>query len=304
MRKLHPISWPGTTVGLIAPAGPVSEKAIDRGLNTLERQQFRVRPGRFLFSNRGWVSATVAERLQDLHGFLNHPDVQVIWAARGGYGSIQLIDQLDYHLFTRYPKPFIGFSDLTALQWALFQKIQLPSFSGFTLLSQFTPENPYLAMGLEVLRGQRREFSRRDLHEDVIVLRPGQARGTLIGGTLSIICSLLGTPFWLKASDCILYIEEVNEPLYRIDRMLQQLKLAGFFQQVKALILGKFLYDDSFQDVHPLVEAVLPEHIPLVMNFPYGHLAASLLMPLGVPAQFSTSPFRLQWESPYHLRNS
>ncbi|NOX37689.1 MAG: LD-carboxypeptidase [Calditrichaeota bacterium] len=299
MKKLRPFEWPGGMVGLVAPAGPVSEHAIDRGLRTLEQQHIRYEPGRFLFSNRGLVAATVEERLQDFYEFLSREDVHAIWAARGGYGTIQLIDQVDYRHFAEHPKPFIGFSDVTTLQWALFQKIQLPSFSGFTLLSQFTPSNPYLQTGLEILIGQRLELTRHDFQEEVIVLQSGEATGTLIGGTLSIICSLLGTPYLVDAGDLILYIEDINEPLYRVDRMLHQLKLAGFFHRVQAVILGKFLYDDSLQDVHPLVEAVLPSRVPLIMNFPYGHLPASLLMPMGVPARLSTSPLRLQWESPY-----
>ena len=299
MRKLRAIEWTGGKVGLVAPAGPVSEAAIERGLQTLAQQQIQYEPGRFLFSNRGLVAATVAERLQDFYAFLMRNDIHAIWSARGGYGSIQLIDQIDYRRFEEHPKPFIGFSDVTALQWALFQKIQLPSFSGFTLLSQFTPSNPYLKTGLEILFGRCLELTRDNFLEEIIVLQSGEATGTLIGGTLSIICSLLGTQYLVDAQDLILYIEDINEPLYRIDRMLYQLKLAGFFQRVRAVILGKFLYDDSLQDVHPLVESVLPSRIPLIMNFPYGHLPASLLMPLGVPVRLSTSPFRLRWESPY-----
>ena len=205
--------------------------------------------------------------------------------------------QFNFELLDKHPKLFIGFSDLTALQWCLFKMCDVPSLTGFTITTQFNSRNLFLDIGLAILSGKRNSI----LHEDVAdtpvrTIEAGEAEGLLLGGTLSMICSLCGTPYFVNRNELILFIEDVNEPLYRIDRCFQQLSLIGFWQKVNAVILGQFLNEDKLVDVVPLLQPHLKKGIPLIADFPYCHQTNCMLLPQGVFARLVTSPFMLTWE--------
>jgi muramoyltetrapeptide carboxypeptidase len=288
---------PGDKIGLVSPAGVVEPGQVENGLKYLEQHGFFYKFGKYVFSDNKLTSAPVKQRIADVVHFLKNPEIKVIWSLRGGYGSIQLLNKLDYALFQKYPKLIIGFSDITALQWGIFQKTGLPALSGLPLTLQVSNENPYMQAGFEILSGSRTGLSEADLApEKILVARDGNASGTLIGGTLSMICTLCGTPYWLKKRGLILYIEDVNEPLYRVDRYFRQLSLMNFWERVNGIILGKFLYRDENMDVLPLLLPLLPSSIPVVSNFPYGHLVQCCPLPVGVAAKLQTAPFKLRWK--------
>ncbi len=293
---LLPAVGPGTTVGLITPASGVEPEAVAAGLQLLQQLGIRYQFGAHAFSRDELTAAPPADRLADIHRFFANPDVQALWAMRGGYGTMQLLDRLDYSLLAERPKLLVGFSDVTALQWAIYRQIRLPSLSGLTLSLQFRQENAYLPIALEILDGRRTGLTADELlPEALTVHRRGAAQGTFLCGTLSMIGALCGTPFFPEQDDLILLIEDIEEPLYRVDRLLQQLRLSGFWERVRAVILGKFIHNGQILEVAPLVEAILPQPIPLISNFPYGHLTASLPMPNGVSATLVAQPFSLQW---------
>lgn len=293
---LLPAVSAGTTVGLITPASAVEPEAVAPGLQLLEQFGIRYQFGAHAFSRNEITAASPAERLDDIHRFFADPQVQALWAMRGGYGTMQLLDRLDYSLLAACPKLLVGFSDVTALQWAIYRQLRLPSLSGLTLSLQFRQENAYLPIALEILEGRRTGLTADELlPEAITVHRQGPAEGTFLCGTLSMIGALCGTPYFPEQDDLILLIEDIEEPLYRVDRLLQQLRLTGFWERVRAVILGKFIYNAKFLDVIPLVEAILPKNIPLISNFPYGHLTNSLPMPNGVSATLAARPFSLQW---------
>lgn len=288
----------GDTIGLVSPAGVVKKEQVESALAFLKQQGFSYRLGKYAFSDHGLTSAKAQQRSKDLLNFVENPKIKAIWSLRGGYGSIHLLKRLDYAILKKHPKMIIGFSDITALQWGVYQQTGLPALSGLTLTLQVTQENPYVFQGLEILAGKRTAITAKDLSpEEARIYREGEARGTLIGGTLSMICSLCGTSYWLKEKGLILYLEDVNEPLYRIDRYFQQMHLMNFWERINGIILGKFLYKEESLDVLPLLTPLLPESIPVVYNFPYGHQVASYPMPLGVKARLRTTPFRLSWSS-------
>jgi len=286
----------GDLVGLVSPAAPVKPEQVEEGLKTLTQLGFRYRLAEHAFSDFGLTSAPVEKRLADIYQFLTDPEVRAIWALRGGYGSIQLLQAMDYQLWRTHPRWFVGFSDLTAFQWALYRQTGLPSLSGFTLTSQLHSANPHLTAGMEILSGERREIKATDLAEPIRIVREGRETGALVGGTLSMIGSLCGTPFWLEEGDWIVFIEDINEPLYRIDRYFQQLKLCGFWKKVRGVILGRFFYEGHPLSVSPLLLPLLPQGIPVVEDFPYGHYKDSFPLPMGVRAVLDTAPFCLSWE--------
>lgn len=296
MKKLYPI-LPGDKIGLISPAGPVKKEQIQKGLDTLAKYGIQYEFGKHAFSNHGIVSASANNRLEDINRFLKQENIKALWALRGGYGSMQLLKKIDYSLIKQYLKPLIGFSDLTALQWAIFEETGLSSFSGFTLTSQLCDENPFIGLGMEVLSGKRTEITEKDLQGgEIRIINPGEAEGILIGGTLSMICSLCGTPYLVDRDDLIIYLDDVNEPLYRIDRYLQQLALIDFWSKVKGVILGQFLNDNKSLDAVPLIKPFLPDSIPIISGFPYGHQTNCMLLIQGASVHIRTNPFQIIWK--------
>ncbi|MEL6821635.1 MAG: LD-carboxypeptidase [Calditrichota bacterium] len=294
-----PALLPGGKVGLVAPAGAVKPEQVQESLRLLDNLGIIAVPGKHAFANNGIVSAPHEHRLDDIHSFLRDDHISAIWALRGGYGSMQLLRDLDYHLLAEKPRWIIGFSDLTAFQWALFNKLKLPTLSGFTLTSQLHSGNPWLHTGLQMLAGERRKLTAADVAatsiEEVI---PGRARGTILGGTLTMIAALCGTPYFNQRRNLILLLEDVNEPLYRLDRIIQQLDMMGFWKKVRGIILGRFIYGAGELDILPSLLPRLQAGTPVVSGFPYGHYADSCPMPLGVRAEFETRPFFLRWRSP------
>ncbi len=285
----------GSRVGIVAPAGPVEAHQIEAALALLSSHNLEPVLAPHLFDRAGFVASSVENRLQDLHAFYADASIDAIWTARGGYGTIQLLEGMNYLQVQQAAKPLIGFSDITALQWGIYARSGIPAFSGFALTLQFTEENPYFHPGLEVLQGKRTEY---DDVPDVRIIQSGEAEGVLLSGTLALISALVGTPFFPPDARIILCIEDVDEPLYRIDRMLFQLRLSGVLARVRGVLLGRFLWKDRFLKIDQLIQSHFSPDIPIVCDLPYGHVAASLVMPVGVPARLSTHPFKLEWDYP------
>jgi muramoyltetrapeptide carboxypeptidase len=284
-------------IGLIAPAGHVTPEDISMGVQLLTDAGFKVTSGNNLFGKNRYFSGTIRERIQDINSFLDNPDIEAIYAVRGGSGTSQLLDYLNFAKWKKTGKLFIGFSDVTAMMWPLWQQADIRSFSGMTLTSQLNPENLYVDDFFNMIRGNKHTVSAADLNNADLQLKSGGvSRGILLGGTLTIINSLLGTPYLKKSQrDVILFLEDTNEKLYHIERSMVQLKQAGFLNSVRGIIFGQFLYRNKQQNIWPAVKEHLPENIPVVLNFPYGHFSQSYPLPFGVSVQFNANPFSLEW---------
>src|SRR5579884_288971 len=225
----------GDTVGLITPSSNVADPAeLELAVRAVRYLGLNPRLGRNTNKRRGYLAGTVQERLDDLHAMFRDPDVRGIWCIRGGYGAPQLLHQIDYSLVRANPKVFLGYSDITALHLAFNRLAGLVTFHGPVIIfhggvSQF---NPY------TLDNLRRVIFRKEpigaltvpagsLDHHVQTIRPGKARGRLIGGNLSLLTALMGTRYEIETRNAILFTEEVGEATYRLDRMLTQLRLAG-----------------------------------------------------------------------------
>ncbi len=292
-----PTIQPGAGIGVVAPGEWVRPKDIQSAVDLLKEQGYRIYYGNHLFDQHRYFSGTVAQRVSDIHQFLYDKKVQAIYAARGGVGSAQLLPHLDWQIWQKNKKLLIGFSDITALQWGIWGKIGVPSISGMTLTLQLQPGNPYLSLFFKMLSGKHQQITAAELsHEKVQVARSGTAEGILMGGTLTIINSLLGTPYFPQFDQpLILFLEDVKEPLYRLERLLVQLQQAGVLRQVAGLILGRFLWQEGQHSLWPIVEYLFPPDIPVIVNFPYGHFPDSCPLPVGVRARLQTDPFILSW---------
>jgi muramoyltetrapeptide carboxypeptidase len=281
-------------IGICAPASPPDAASkIERGIAYIERLGYRIEVGRNVFRRRGYLAGSDAQRAADLNELFANRHVKAIFTVRGGYGSHRILPYLDYPAIRRNPKLLVGYSDITALQLAIFANCGLVSLSGPMVASN-------MAGGL---RGKAEEYfwqclsSARPLPS--IQLRTygdkGSARhsaqtGRLLGGNLSIVHSLLGTRYLPTRDPIILLLEEIEERPYRIDRMLNHLNLTGLLARSRGVVLGRFtdcrpekgkpsltltqVFEDAFQDFTG----------PILSGLHYGHVGGSLAMPLGVRA--------------------
>jgi muramoyltetrapeptide carboxypeptidase len=297
-RMLKPARLrPGATVALIAPAGPFSEDKLANARRNFEMLGLRVKEGQNLFARNGYLAGTDEQRLDDLHRAFADPAVEAVWCIRGGYGCTRLLPQVDFDLIRNNPKPFIGYSDITALHLAIRKKTGLVTFHGPVAASDF-PENTlahFRAALMEPVEGYRitippaTEILPGEEYKP-FVIRPGTARGRLIGGNLSLLAALAGTPYFPSFRRKIVFIEDVGEQPYRIDRMLTQLLEASDLKQAAGIALGVF-FDCQPKPNTPSLS--LPDMLrdrlgrldmPVVYGIPFGHVPHQATFPYGVEA--------------------
>ena len=302
LRLLKPaVLKPGDTVGMITPSTYVSDPdRIAAAVRTVEYFGLRMKMGRNVRKQTGYVGGTIAQRVSDVHDMFRDPEVKAVFTIRGGYGSAQLLDDIDYDLIRQNPKIFLGFSDITAMHLAIHQKTGLVTFHGPVTLSKFTgytQEHFRRAMFDPKPIGSLSNPPPSDPLRPVHTLRtvkPGKARGPLIGGNLSLIASLMGTPYEIDTRGKILFIEDVGEQPYSIDRMLTQLRLSGKLKNAAGIIFGECEdcrrsdYKPSFDATFSLgevVDNILGElQIPVLSGLTIGHTDDQLTLPLGVMA--------------------
>lgn len=280
----------GDTIGLVCPAGPVRDVArLQAGIRLIVDQGFAVKLSGPVEPREGYLADTDEQRAAHLHRLWADEEVRAILAVRGGYGCLRLAGLLDWELLARTPKWLIGFSDVTLLLNTLFHRCGLVSVHGPVATSLAKSDARSQASLFTLLTGTVEERIRP---RGVEVLRGGTGRGVLVGGNLTTLVHLLGTPWDHSWDGCLLLLEDTNEPLYRLDRMLTQLALAGRFERLAGLILGDFdlAGTDSLAGLR-LREAVWARVLELVgpgfpvwAEFPSGHRTANLALPMGMEA--------------------
>jgi len=286
----------GDVIGLVAPAGALWRlDRVEGCVRYLEEQGYRVEIGAHALGNDGAFSGTDDERLSDLNGMLRDPRIRAILALRGGYGTPRLLDQIDYAAVRRDPKIVVGYSDITALQMALYRKTGLVSFSGPLGAVEFaSPPDPVTEESFWRLVTSRRTRGRLPLPEGqpLQTRQVGIGEGPLLGGCLSLVVALLGTPFSPDYRGAVLALEDVHEQFHRLDRMLTQLRLAGLLSRAKGLLLGRFTHTTAADPAHPFhdLEAIWRSVLhgvqaPILEGFPYGHVPRKVTLPWGIPVR-------------------
>jgi muramoyltetrapeptide carboxypeptidase len=289
----------GDTVGLITPSTYVSDPdSLATAARTLEYFGLRMKMGRNVRKRAGYLGGAVAERLADLHEMFRDPEVKAVFAIRGGYGAEHLLDGIDYDLIRRNPKIFLGYSDITALHLAIQKKAGLVTFHGPVILSGFSEYTQtwfrkalFSTEPLGTLANPPETNRLRPRHT-VRTIRPGRARGPLIGGNLTLISTTMGTPYEIETRGRILFLEDVGEEPYSIDRMLTQLRLAGKLASAAGIVFGECRdcrprdYQPSFNSTFTLGE-VLDEilgqvKVPMFSGLTFGHTDDQLTLPEGV----------------------
>ncbi len=280
----------GDTIAIIAPAGQIPDtKGLEQGVSILREMGFEVKLPRNLWPGTGYLADTDSNRALEMHKMLADDDVSALLALRGGFGCLRLLPLLDLKELKKHPKPVIGFSDLTILHTLLFQQCGLISFHGPVLTSLSSCSSAALERFHATLMGK---WDKPLPLKSIEILRGGDSvTGPLVGGNLSSIISILSTPFQPDFRECILFLEDVGEPLYKLDKMFTQLFQAGILNEPAAILLGDFSPSqemDSLESIRfheeiwtRVLELTENTSIPVWGNLPIGHRSNNIILPHG-----------------------
>lgn len=297
----------GDTVGLISPGSYIDDEGLEKAVNNLESLGLKVKMGRHIRKLRGFTAGTDEERLEDLHHMFADPAVDGIWCVRGGYGSARLLPSIDYGLIKKNPKILIGYSDITALLQGIYSQTGLICFHGpvgaseltdFTrthlLAVLFEGRSPHVINLPEVDTQEKEGEEVADNKPGSYVINPGKVQGVLAGGNLSLLAAITGTKYGLDIQGKLLFIEDVGEKPYRIDRMLTQLRQAYPLEKAAGIALGIFAAceadegDRSLTLKETLLDRLAHLSLPVMYGLPFGHIDDHATLPVGIEAEMDT----------------
>jgi muramoyltetrapeptide carboxypeptidase len=296
---------PGSRIALVAGAGPIPEGSLARAVDRVRGFGWEPVPGASAEARHGYLAGPDEARAGDLNAALADPSIDAIWFLRGGYGTMRILEAVDWDALSRHPKAMIGFSDNTAVHLAA-QRVGVVSFHG---PHPHTPEFPdfardtfYPLVTRAVAAGVLPFPAEGPGRADTVT--GGVAEGPLVGGNLALLAATLGTPFAVQAEGAILFIEEVGEHAYRLDRLLTQLRLSGVLKRVAGIAVGAVSEQpDAGRDDVPLAADLLRERlgdlgVPVAMGFPFGHVDDNWTLPLGVRARLDADRGTLELLEP------
>ena len=301
----------GDTISVIAPAGPVDRGRVERALDRLRALGYRLKTHGDIFRARGYLAGDDETRALEIMDAFADPESTAVWCARGGYGIVRLLERLDYDVIRCHPKVFVGFSDITALHLAIQNRTGLVTFHGPNLqdgfgaadgMSATTEAALWRAISADAPSvGQGDTLAESGVGGVTLrALSPGVASGRITGGNLSVLCGLVGTPFEIETAGRILFLEDVNEPLYRIDRYLAQLALAGKLREAAGILLGGFTFDQqSPAESDAALLDLFQEYfgglsVPAVAGFPAGHQRENWAWPMNAMVDVNADAGRVR----------
>ena len=300
-----PALRPEGIIGLIAPAGPAALDVEKAGQWMRARgHELRIFPG--VYERDGYLAGSDDVRLRDLHAAFADPEIDAIFCLRGGYGTPRLLDRLDYDLLRANPKPFVGYSDITALHLAISRYAGFVTFHGPMLNADLLgdKQQPTESSLFSMLLGQLGAGSvvAHPVAYALTTLESGIACGRLLGGNLSMIAAVMGTAYEIDAEGIILLIEDVNEPIYRIDRLLTHLRLAGKLEQIAGVLVGDVAGVDKAALERLLKQTFAPLCIPVLSGWRSGHCDPNLTLPMGALVRLDAGAQRLVLEQDVVLK--
>jgi len=287
-------------IGIISPASSPDELTrIQTGVKYLEGLGYRVKVGENVGKNHGYLAGTDQERVDDIHSMFKDKNVKAIFTLRGGYGAFRLLDKIDYRIVKSNPKIFVGYSEITSLQMAFFEKAGLITFAGPMVAVDFYDEVSAYTNELfwaTITSNKKLGKIKYPENQKMPHLQKGVASGRLIGGNLAVFAHLLGTPYFPNLTGKILMVEDIGELPYRVDRMLNQLRLSGSFKKIKGIILGRFI-DCNEHDPNKktlTLGEVISEYIgtlkvPSIYTFPHGHIKDFVTIPFGLKVNLNAT---------------
>lgn len=289
----------GDTIGIIAPASNDDDNVISEKIEIFKSLGFKIKVGKHLYDKYGYLAGTDKDRAKDLNDMFRDPKVKAIICYRGGYGSIRMMKYLDVNLIKKNPKIFCGYSDITILLNYIQRKCNLITFHSPMITSNFYDTITRESFLTTLMKGNKPykiplyencnyyNFQRQNLH------------GHIVGGNLSLICSSIKTPYEIDTKDKILFIEEVHEDIYKIDRLFNQLLYSKKLQNCRGILLGYFTLNKIQNNINTfsmndiIKQLILPLKKPTVTNFPAGHEYPNITLPIGGLASINPNEKRL-----------
>lgn len=298
----------GDTIGLIAPASAFSKEQYKAAIEHLKSFGFKIKEGAHLHDRKGYLAGEDRERAADINAFFADDSIDGIWCLRGGYGVTRLLSMLDYKTIKKNPKALIGYSDITALLLAIHHKTGLIGFHGPVATSDF-PDYTFNAFQEIVMDGKMPTFTlaapnqargTEDGEFEARTIKGGKAQGKLLGGNLSLLSAMVGTPYLPSAKNAIVFIEDIGEKPYRIDRMMTQLLESGWLKEAKGIAFG------IFNDCHPsegdrsltlkevIDDRVKGLNIPIAYGYSFGHIDNQMTLPVGAKVELDATNISLR----------
>lgn len=284
----------GDTIGLVAPSSALRQAdELEKSIKALEAQGFKLVIGKSCGEKYGYLSGSDEARARDINIMFEDSNIDAVFCLRGGYGAPRILDRLDYNMISKNPKIFMGYSDITAIHIALNQICDLITFHGPMVatdmvdnFNEFSKESYFNAITSINPLGQMEN----PIGVEIKSLVPGKASGKIVGGNLSLIAATIGTPYEIDTKGKILFLEDVDEFTYSVDRMLTQLRLSGKFKDCVGIILGDFKnclpqYDDFDHTLMQVFnDIIVIAKKPTIYNFMSGHCTSKITIPLGAKA--------------------
>jgi muramoyltetrapeptide carboxypeptidase len=286
MTIIPPYLKPGDTIGIVCPAGYMPFEKAQACIETLTGWGFKVIPGKTLGNQYHYFSGTDEERRQDLQRMLDDENINAILCGRGGYGTGRIIDALDFSKFKKNPKWIIGFSDITVLHCHLFSNFKTASLHApmAAAFNDGESENKYIQSLQDALIGKKANYKT----DGNVLNQPGKSRGYFVGGNFSLLLNVIGTASDIKTKNKILFIEEIGEYIYSVDRMMYQLKRSGKLEDLKGFVIGRFadMKDTTIpfgKNVEEAIKDLVKEYeYPVCFGFPVSHDKENYALKVGV----------------------
>ena len=279
-------------MGICAPSGAFDKEKFDQGVKILREMDFSVYIPSQIYDKRRYLAGTDRSRVDVIHQLFLDPSIKGIFCARGGYGALRILEYLDYQLIASHPKLFVGFSDITALLVTFSQRCAMGGVHGpvVTSLGISSPKTRSSFFQCLTDTSHLRMESPYALNfPDAVVLRDGRVVGEFIGGNLATLCHLAGTRFQPDFRDTILFLEEINEPPYKIDRMLTQMKLSGMLDGIRGLLLGSFINCGSVSTLQEIIMEIFDcDFVPIISGVAVGHGEDNWSLRMGITVEMDT----------------
>jgi muramoyltetrapeptide carboxypeptidase len=292
----------GSTIGLVATATTLDREQISWAVENIESLGFKVKLGSNAHKRFGYLAGTDQQRANDLNDMFKDKNVDAIWCLKGGWGSARILDLIDYETIKKNPKPFIGYSDVTSLLNAINHKTGLITFHGPNALygdSVYTEKH-----FLDMLLDQNPPVLYP--HEDAKpkTLTPGVARGKILGGNLTVLTSIIGSKYEPNLDGAILFLEDVSEPAYKVDRMLTQLKLTGALDKINGVVFGTCSKcvgsEESFTVEQVIAMHFEPLKVPVFVGASIGHILHKMTVPVGAEVTIDATRHTIEFDQPIY----
>ncbi|MCD4675367.1 MAG: LD-carboxypeptidase [Desulfobacula sp.] len=291
MKRPAPLK-PGSLLGVCAPSARFDPQKLNMGIHVLKKMGFKVKVPEEIFKKKRYLAGDDVLRANVINQLFSDPDIDGVICARGGFGAMKILDYLDWNTIKQNIKPFIGFSDNTAILLSIMDKTGISVIHGPNVVSFANAPKQTIDSFYNTLTGL---FDKINVTNPQII-KPGRCSGVLRGGNLATISHLLGTKFQPDFKNAVLFLEDIGEPAYKIDRMLTQMKMAGLFEGIKGVIAGSFENCDNDEYIEEILSEIFDEYnIPVLSGLASGHGRFNLSLGMGTHIKMDTINSSIHW---------